>query len=105
MIPSQCDGNPCCENGPNPLCCVNGGVCSDTNFTFNGTNADECQCTCDDNFTGNFEFSVLDFESMIQLMNCYCKMLNVQRICVKMSLAQMDFVSLEFVTVILVTSK
>ena len=42
----------CCEDGPNALCCDNGGVCSNINFVFNGTNTDECQCVCDDNFAG-----------------------------------------------------
>ena len=50
----QCEGEPCCEDSPNPLCCLNGGVCSYENFVFNGTNSDECQCKCTDNFKGNF---------------------------------------------------
>ena len=53
--PSECEGNACCENGPNPLCCVNNGVCSDGNFLYNGTNSDKCQCLCDDGFTGKFQ--------------------------------------------------
>ena len=48
---SECEGNVCCENGPNPLCCLNG-VCSNENFVFNGTNSDECHCICNDSFTG-----------------------------------------------------
>ena len=47
------DANPCCESGPTPLCCQNG-VCSNENFVFNGTNANECQCICTDNFAGLF---------------------------------------------------
>ena len=49
--PWVCEANPCCENGPIPLCCQNG-VCSNENFVFNGTNDDECQCLCTDNFSG-----------------------------------------------------
>ena len=55
-LPFECDGNPCCENGPNALCCANNGVCSNENFVFNGTNSDECKCLCDDYFTGYIEF-------------------------------------------------
>ena len=53
-----CEANPCCEDGPNPLCCQNG-VCSNDNFVFNPTtnNADECQCLCTDNFSGLFKYS------------------------------------------------
>ena len=58
-LPFQCEGNPCCENGPNALCCANGGVCSDDNFVFNGSNSDECQCLCDDDFTGLNEFKCI----------------------------------------------
>ena len=47
----DCEGNACCENSPNPLCCLNG-VCSNENFVFNGTNSDQCQCECNDGFTG-----------------------------------------------------
>ena len=50
----QCEGRPCCESVPNPLCCVNDGMCSDENFVYNGTNADGCQCICNDNFAGSF---------------------------------------------------
>ena len=57
--PFQCKGNPCCENGPNALCCANGGVCSNKNFVFNGSNSDECQCLCDDDFTGLNEFKCI----------------------------------------------
>ena len=49
--PPACEANPCCENGPEPLCCQNG-VCSNDNFVFNGTNANECQCLCTDNYSG-----------------------------------------------------
>ena len=49
---STCDAVLCCEDGPNALCCENGGICSNINFVFNGTNTDECQCLCDDNFRG-----------------------------------------------------
>ena len=55
--PFECEGNACCENGPIPLCCLNGGVCNNENFVFNGTNSDECQCKCNDNFKGNFGLS------------------------------------------------
>ena len=50
----ECDGISCCEDGPNPLCCLNGGVCSNETFAFNGTNSDECQCNCNDGFKGKF---------------------------------------------------
>ena len=40
----ECEGNACCEKGPNPLCCLNGGVC----------NSNQCDCICNGNFTGNF---------------------------------------------------
>ena len=49
---SLCEGNLCCEDDPNPLCCLNGGVCSNANFVFNGTNSGECQCICDNSFKG-----------------------------------------------------
>ena len=52
VIPLQCEGTPCCEDGPNPLCCLNGGVCSNEKFVFNSTNSDECHCICNDSFTG-----------------------------------------------------
>ena len=52
--PFECDGIACCEDGPNALCCLNGGVCSNENFIYNVTNSDECQCICDDSFTGRF---------------------------------------------------
>ena len=48
----QCDANPCCVDGPNPLCCGDNGVCSNNNFIFNVTNTDQCECLCDGNFTG-----------------------------------------------------
>ena len=51
-IAFPCDANACCENGPNPLCCVNGGICSNKTFVYNGTNLGECQCLCDDEFAG-----------------------------------------------------
>ena len=54
---SLCDGNLCCEDGPNPLCCLNDGVCSDDNFVFNGTNSDECQCICQNSFKGKFAYN------------------------------------------------
>ena len=47
-----CKGNGYGENGPNPLCCFNGEVRSNENFGFNRTYSDECQCLCDDSFTG-----------------------------------------------------
>ena len=55
---NECEANPCCGNGPNPLCCQNG-VCSNENFVFNPTtnNADECQCICTDNFSGLSKYS------------------------------------------------
>ena len=55
--PFECDDISCCEDGPNPLCCLNGGVCSNENFAFNGTNSDDCQCNCNDGFTGKFALS------------------------------------------------
>ena len=51
---SVCPGSEvisCCGNGPTPLCCQNG-VCSNNNFVFNETNADECKCLCTDNYSG-----------------------------------------------------
>ena len=58
--PFECEGNACCEDGPNPLCCLNGGVCSNETFSFNGTNSDECQCKCNDSFKGKKWLSQLD---------------------------------------------
>ena len=46
-----CDANPCCVDGPSPLCCVNG-VCSNPDFVFTGNKIDECQCLCVDNWEG-----------------------------------------------------
>ena len=56
--PEVCQANPCCENGPNPLCCQNG-VCNNENFVFNTTlnNTDDCQCLCTDNFAGLFIYA------------------------------------------------
>ena len=48
--PFECDGISCCEDSPNPLCCLNGAVCSDETFAFNGTNSDDCQCKCDSGY-------------------------------------------------------
>ena len=53
VIQLQCDGITCCEDSPNPLCCLNGGFCSNDNFIFNGTNSDKCQCECIDGFEGD----------------------------------------------------
>ena len=50
---NECDGNACCEDGPNALCCLNDGVCSNENFVYNGTNLDECQCICNESYKGN----------------------------------------------------
>ena len=50
-----CNGNSCCESGPTRFCCQNG-VCSNDDFVFNGTNANECQCLCTDNFTGSCKY-------------------------------------------------
>ena len=58
--PEVCEANPCCESGPNPLCCQNG-VCSNEYFVYNATfnNADECGCLCTDNFTGSLKQRLL----------------------------------------------
>ena len=57
LPPEVCNANPCCESGPNPLCCQNG-VCSNENFVYNATtdNADECSCLCTDNFSGEVKY-------------------------------------------------
>ena len=61
-ISFACEGNACCENGPNPLCCLNDGVCSNENFVFNGTNSDECQCICDNNFAGKHLYLIYNLK-------------------------------------------
>ena len=62
----ECEGNGCGENGPNPLCCFNGEVRSNENFGFNRTYSDECQCLCDDSFTGKLQYSLycLEYDNM-----------------------------------------
>ena len=97
--PSLCEGIPCCENGPNPLCCVNGGVCSNENYIFNGTNSDECQCICKNNFKGNLEFFVHKFR-----LSIIFQVLNVCKISVKTSFVRTVSVMPENVSVKMVLS-
>ena len=90
----ECEGNPCCENGPNPLCCLNNGVCSNENFVYNGTNSDECQCNCNDSFTGK-QFGFIYNSKMV------IKVMTVPKIDVKTSVARMDTVMPEVVPVMM----
>ena len=73
--PFECDGLKCCEDGPNPICCLNGGFCSNETFIFNGTNSDDCQCNCNDFFTGNFALSQKDGSSIMELKSSYVNLM------------------------------
>ena len=48
----ECNANPCCDSSLETALCCDHGACSNPNFIFNGTNADQCQCLCTDNWTG-----------------------------------------------------
>ena len=48
----DCNGNRCCTDSRETAICCENGVCSNPNFIFNETNADECKCVCTDNYAG-----------------------------------------------------